>query len=84
MAKITLKEKEDVVIEVGIKLLNKYGFTWAAELSREARCSWKLANKVLKRLRKWADLRTYRVGQTRLFIDEDHFALKAIKKVIKK
>ena len=68
---LRLKGKEDLVLETAAKILRRRGFTWSAELSREAGCSWYMANKVLRRLRRWAGLKVFRAGSTKLFINPE-------------
>jgi len=70
---LRLKGKEDLVLETAARISRRRGFTWSAELSREAGCSWRTANKVLRRLRRWSGLRIFKAGSTKLYIDPDVF-----------
>ena len=62
---IICKGKVDMIRKSALLLLEDKGFTYPSEVSREADCSWYMADKILKSM----GLRMYHLGCIKLYME---------------
>jgi hypothetical protein len=66
---IICKGKVDMIRKSALLLLEDKGFTYPSEVSREADCSWYMADKILLELADQMNLKIHYAGRTKLFLD---------------